>query len=170
MVDENLLQNSYTENLTKRVASGIGTLKRIRSLVYPNTLKLILNALVRCYFDNCSVVSGNCNLTLSKNMQKLQNRAARIFTFCIQDTNVEHLFRKLRWRKLSAQREMQKAAIVFKSLYGLTPEYLSKLLVNRSDITEYLLRDSVNKLAVPLPRTNFLKNSFKPLLHVETFS
>ena len=51
--------------------------------------------------------------------------------------------------------------MVFKSLNGLTPEYLSELFVNRSDVTEYLLRDSVvNILAVPLPRTNFLKNSF----------
>ena len=50
--------------------------------------------------------------------------------------------------------------MVFKSLNGLTPEYLSELFVNRSDVTEYLLRDSVNKLAVPLLRTNFLKNSF----------
>ena len=50
--------------------------------------------------------------------------------------------------------------MVFKSLNGLTPEYLSELFVNRSDVTEYLLKDSVNKLALPLPRTNFFKNSF----------
>ena len=55
---------------------------------------------------------------------------------------------------------MQKAIMAFKSLNGLTPEYLTELFFNRSDVTEYLLRDSVNKLAVPLPRTNFLKNSF----------
>ena len=36
-----------------------------------------------------------------------------------------------------------------------------KLFVNRCDVTGYSLRDSVNKLAVPLPRTNFLKNSFR---------
>ena len=36
---------------------------------------------------------------------------------------------------------MQTAIIVFKSLNGLTPEYLSELFVNRSDVTEYLLRD-----------------------------
>ena len=57
----------------------------------------------------------------------------------------------------SSQREMQKAIVVSRSLNGLTPEYLRELYVNRSDVTEYLLRDSVNKLAVPLPRTNFLK-------------
>ena len=52
---------------------------------------------------------------------------------------------------------MQKVIVVFRSLNGLTPEYPRELYVNRSDVTEYLLRDSVNKLAVPLPRTNFLK-------------
>ena len=64
-------------------------------------------------------------MTLSNNLQKLQNRAARILTFSSYDTNVEHLFSKLGWRKLSSQREMQKAIMVFKSLNGLTPKYLS---------------------------------------------
>lgn len=32
--------------------------------------------------------------------------------------------------------------------------------INRCDMTDYSLRDSQNKLAVPLPRTNFLKNGF----------
>lgn len=54
---------------------------------------------------------------------------------------------------------MQKAIMVYKSFNGLTPEYLSELFVNRSDLTEYMPKDSVNKLAVPMPRTNFLKNS-----------
>ena len=95
---------------------------------------------------------GNCNLTLSNKLQKPQNRAARILTFSSYDTDVEDLFSKLRWRKLSSQREMQKAIVVSRSLNGLTPEYLRELYVNRSDVTEYLLRDSVNKLAVPLQR------------------
>ena len=50
--------------------------------------------------------------------------------------------------------------MVCKSFNGLTPEYLSNVFTNRSDVTNYSLRDSVNKLAVPMPRTNALKNSF----------
>ena len=61
---------------------------------------------------------------------------------------------------LSTQRRKQKAIMVFKSLHGLTPGYLSDQFTNRNDVTNYSLRDSENKLAVPLPRTNFLKNSF----------
>ena len=66
----------------QRVASGIDTLKRIRSFVLPQTMKLIFNVLVRPHFDYFSVVWRNCNLTLSNKLQKLQNRAAQILTFC----------------------------------------------------------------------------------------
>jgi len=72
--------------------------------------------------------------------------------------NVDDLFVKLGWRKLSTPRQMQKAITVFKSLHGLTPGYLSDQFTNRNDVTNYSLRDSENKFAVPLPRTNFLKN------------
>jgi len=44
-----------------------------------------------------------------------------------------------------------------KSLQGLTPGNLSDQFTNRNDVTKYSLRESENKLAVALPRTNFLK-------------
>ena len=51
--------------------------------------------------------------------------------------------------------------MVYKSLNGLAPNYLSSKFIQRSDvITSYNLRDSDNKLAIPLPRTNYYKNSF----------
>ena len=61
---------------------------------------------------------------------------------------------------------MQKAIMVLKSLHGLTPGYLSDQFTNcdvviNYVVTNYSLRDSVNKLAVPLPHTNILKSSFR---------
>lgn len=72
--------------------------------------------------------------------------------------NLDHPLNKI--RRLSTQRQMHKAITVFKSLHGLTPTYLSDQFTNRTDVTSYFLRDSVNKLVIPLPRTDFLKNSF----------
>ena len=40
--------------------------------------------------------------------------------------------------------------MVFKSLNNLAPEYLCSKFTNRNSVTPYILRDSVNKLAVPL--------------------
>ena len=52
---------------------------------------------------------------------------------------------------LEMQRKIHKAVMVYKSLNCLA----------RSDLfNSYNLRDSENKLAVPLPRTNYYRNSF----------
>ena len=66
---------------------------------------------------------------------------------------------QLDWKDFSTQFQIQKALMVYKSLNGLAPEYLSSKFVKRNE-TSYSLRDSVNKLFVPFPRTNFMKNSF----------
>ena len=51
--------------------------------------------------------------------------------------------------------------MVYKSLNGLAPNYLSSKFIQRTNvITSYNLRDCDGKLAIPLPRTNYYKNSF----------
>ena len=73
--------------------------------------------------------------------------------------DANRLIRQLDWKDLSTQFQIQKSIMVYKSLNGLVPEYLSSKFVKRNE-TRYSLRDSVNKLFVPFPRTNFMKNSF----------
>ena len=55
-IDENLSWNVHVEKLSKKVASGIGALKRIRPYVPFPIMQLIYNCLVQPYFDYCSVV------------------------------------------------------------------------------------------------------------------
>ena len=62
-------------------------------------------------------------------------------------------------KDLKSQRQIQNVLMVFKSFYGLVPEYLTSKFLKRNE-SNYSLRDSVNKLAVPFPRTNYMKNSF----------
>ena len=107
----------------------------------------------------CNLVWGNCGKTLSDRLQKLQNRAARVLTFSSYDTDAKGLIRQLGWKDLCTQRQIQKALMVYKSLNGLVPEYLSSKFLKRSGMP-YSLRDSENKLVVPNPRTNYMKNSF----------
>ena len=49
--------------------------------------------------------------------------------------------------------------MVYKSLNDLAPGYLSSKFVKRYE-THYSLRDSVHKVIILCPRTNFMKNSF----------
>ena len=45
--------------------------------------------------------------------------------------------------------------MVFKSLNGLVPEYLTSKFIKRNE-SNYSLRDLVNKLVVPFSRTNYI--------------
>ena len=121
-----------------------------------STLLNIYNSLVQSYSDYFSLVWGNCGKTLSN---KLQNRAARVITSSNYDVDVDSLFYKLSRKDLNSQRQIQNALMIFKTLNRLVPEYLTSKFIKRNE-SNYFLRDSVNKLVVPFPRTNYMKNSF----------
>ena len=158
-IDENLRWQTHIDKLSKKVASGIGAIKRIRPFVPPPTLHYIYSALIRSHFDYCNPVWGSCGKTLFDRLQKLQNRAACVLTFSSYDADANPLIRQLDLKDLSTQFQIQKVLMVYKSLNGLAPEYLSSKFVKRNE-THYSLRESVNKLFVSFQRTNFMKNSF----------
>ena len=91
-------------------------------------------------------------------LQKLQIRAARFLTFLDYDEDAGYLFELVEWKNPEGQHEIETATMVSESLHGLAPEYLCSRFAIRE--TAYNLRDSENKLCIPLPRTNYYKNSF----------
>ena len=133
--------------------------KRIRPFVSPEILHYIYNTLVQPHFDYCSIVWGNCMAAKRslKDNKKLQNRAARILTSSSYDADARYLLQHLGCKDLITQRQIQ--VLVFKALKDLAPDYLFSMFTERST-SGYVLRDSTNKLNVPLPRTNYLKRSF----------
>ena len=124
-----------------------------------STLLSVYNSLVQSQFDYCSLVWGNCGKTPSNKLQKLQNRAARVISSSSYDVDVDSLFHKLSWKDLHSQLQIQEALMVFKSLNGLVPKYLTSKFVTRN-VSYYALRDSANQLVVPFSRANYMKNSF----------
>ena len=64
---------------------------------------------------------------------------------------------KLGWDNLCTRRKNQKLKLMFKTLNDQHPEYLKGLFKPFS--TDYSLRNSDNKSALPKPRTDFLKRS-----------
>ena len=107
---------------------------------------------------HCSVVLGNGNKSLRTKLQKLQKRAARILTFSLYDASVDNLFTSLAWKKLEAQRKIQTASMVYKSLNGLSPQYLNSMF--SYEVSSHSLGDSEGKLAIPPPRNSYVKSSF----------
>ena len=111
-IDNKLDWSSHIDELTKKVASGTGAIKRIRHLVPQATLLLIHQALIQPHFGYFNFVWGNCGITLQNKVQKLQNRAARVLTNLNYDADAGHLFELLRWKNPASQPQIQRAIMV----------------------------------------------------------
>jgi hypothetical protein len=79
-IDENLTWKYHVDNITKKVSSGIGALKRMRDFITSETAIRVYRSLVEPYFSYCAPVWDGLGKKKSEKLQKLQNRAARVFT------------------------------------------------------------------------------------------
>ena len=77
-LDERLNWDEHIEMICRKVGVGIGILRRIKAYVPLNNLTSIYNALIQPHFEYCSPYWGVCSKSLKENLQKFQNRAARI--------------------------------------------------------------------------------------------
>ena len=111
----------------------------MRAFISKETAIQIYNALIMPHFDYCSLVWDCLSGYLSDKLQKLQNQAPRIITKSPLDTNSDHLLSTLDWERLFLRRKEQKALMMFKSMNGLSPEYLQSLLSQRRSV--YNLRE-----------------------------
>ena len=87
-IDEHLSWTKHIEEISKKISSAIGALKRIRPFISESTALQIYQALILSHFDYCSPVWDKLSVTLSDKLQKLQNRAARVITSSSYDTIV----------------------------------------------------------------------------------
>ena len=97
VIDDKLKWEDHIDSISRKVSSGIGAIKLIKSYVPKDCLNQIYNALVQPYFDYCSLVWQNCKLELQLKLQKLQNRAARIITGENWETRSKDVLNKLNW-------------------------------------------------------------------------
>ena len=157
-IDQHLSWTKNVNEIARIVSSGIGALKRLRPFICEDSAILLYRALIEPYFDyRCPVWDGLSN-ELTDKLRKLHNCAFRIITKSDFYSSATALRSKLGWDTLFTRRKKYKANLMFKILNKQAPEYLQDLFKPFS--TEYKLEDKANKLALPKPRTDFLKRSF----------
>ena len=127
--------------LSKKISSAAtGAFKRIRPYISERTALQICQALILPHFDYCNSVWGDCNLTFSDKLQKLQNRAFREITRSSYGTSASFLLNVLNWDDLITRRQKLKAILMFKTIKVLTSTNFQNLFSTRS--TQYNLRET----------------------------
>ena len=160
VVDKNLNWRSNTDNVCKKITSGLGALRRVKEFVDRKTLLSIYNAIIQPYFDYCCEVWNVLGETQSTRLQKLHNRAARIITNMPNEVHQDTVLNELNWEPLKLQRIKAKAKIMYKVLNNMGPECLQNQFTFREEVLNHNLRNSDLNVCLPKPRTNNMKKSF----------
>ena len=119
----------------------------------------VYKSTIQPLFDYCGVVWETCSETSSLQLQRQQNRAARVILLT-DNCNPSALVRAtLNWSTLQQSRKYNKAILTYKcsnnQLEGLDTNYLC-----HSEIHSYNTRNK-NKFVLPKPRTEYMKCIFK---------
>ena len=123
---------------------------------------MLYKALIQPYFDYCSPLWDTCGKVLKDKLQVVQNRAARILTGARFDTNSADVLESLQWTTLDVRCDRLKSVLLYKILNEQSAPSLRQAFVKNKDLNrDYDLRSNDNDLALPKPKTNFLKRSFR---------
>ena len=160
VVDENLKWNDHIDYISKKIASGLGAIKRIKPFVPMDTLILIYNALVKSHIEYCCEVWDSTSKASKDRLQIFQNRAARLILGTDNRVSSTLVLGLLNWDNLEETRAKRKGLLMHTIYNKTAPERLVDLFSLVSSSTSYNLRGANSKFIIPRPNTECLKKSF----------
>ena len=106
-------------------------LKSIRGSVNTGTASALVHAFVSSRLDYCNSLLAGPPKVATDVLQKVQNAAARLLTgYSRQQHGIYQTMReKLHWLSIPDRIKFKLCLLVYKSLHGLSPEYLSEVCV-----------------------------------------
>ena len=132
-----------------KVSRAIGFLRHAKYFLPLASLKTLYTGIVEPHFRYCCSVWGCAGSTDISQLQKLQNRAARIITKSSFDTPSRPLIVELGWKTIEELIGNESKTMVFKSLNDLAPQYLCNLFTKNSACSSRNLRDTETDLRLP---------------------
>ena len=152
-IDCSLDWKKQIEAISKKVSKALGFLKHAKSFLSVDVQKILYSGIMEPHLRYCCSVWGCAGLSNLNQLQKLQNRAARLITNSSFDAPSLPLIQGLGWKSIKDIIETDTKLMVFKSLNGLAPQYLSDLFTKNLQIAPYNLRNTVTDLRLPKKTT-----------------
>ena len=127
----------HVESVSVKVGTRLKLLSRIRPYLTPDAAKCVYNGLVQPLFDYCDIAWSKLFEECSQELQRLQNKAARII---LQRSNTGDSLSVLNWMSLEHRRAMHVCNLVFKCLNEHVPEYFIDYFSQNHNVHKYNTR------------------------------
>ena len=115
--DSNLSCNDHIHNLTKKLSSKLAFINRLSKFLSNKMVSKLHAPLVQSHMDYGLAIWGNCGSTNMDKVQKMQNRASRIFSNNFR-RNIPSsvILNKLDWMTVLNRRDYLLSVLIYKLL------------------------------------------------------
>ena len=96
------------------------------------SIKTIIQALVISHLDYGNALLYGLPETITKQMQSIQSSAAKLILKLIRYESSTQALKKLNWLPIRKRIEFKIITIVHKSLYGKAPDYIKKMIKEKT--------------------------------------
>ena len=121
--------DEHVQDICSKVYTDIRRISSIRHLLSIDATKTMLSAFVLQKLDYYNSLFDGSPMYMLERLQKVQNSAARLIFQCHKQNHISPLLMSLHWLPINARIEYKLSVICHSFILGLSPTYLSDLLL-----------------------------------------
>ena len=150
-IDEDMTWKNKIKSVSEKASRAISFLKYAKHFLSTSIVKTLCTSNVEPQFQYCCSVWGCCDCTDILQVQRLENRAARIVTNSHFDAPSKPLIQSLGWKTIRVKELINRQVnpIIFKCLNSIAPQYLCDIFTKNTVNTTLSLRNKNTGLMLP---------------------
>ena len=126
---DDMRNDAHVQDICRKVYIDIQRISSIRHLLSIDATKTMISALVLPKLDYCNSLFFSSPMYALEKFQKVHNSAARLIFQCCKQNHISNLLMSLHWLPINARIEYNLSVICHSFFLGLSPIYLSDLLL-----------------------------------------
>ena len=161
VLDSHLNFSDHVNMVAKACNYHIWALRHIRHLLTENIAHTLACSIVTSKLDYCNAVLHGAPQKYVALLQRVQNNLARVVLQKPRTVHATPLLKSLHWLPVDQRIRYKLVLMTYKAKVSKTPDYLHKLLSDRTTSSSMSLRSSSRTLLCPkLTRTNYGDRAF----------
>ena len=160
ILDSKLTFMEHLNDKIKKVNSGIGLIRRLRTDLPRNTLLTVYKSFIRPHLDYCDIIYDQpSNHSFCDRIESVQYNASLAITGCIRGTSRERIYSELGLESLADRRWCRRLVFLYKIINGSAPNYLKRILPVFQSSRQTRCQNFIRNFPI---RTSRFKNNFFP--------
>lgn len=143
----------HVSRLARACFFHLRRLRPVRRLLGPSVTQRLVSAFVLSRLDYCNALFAGLPASTLAPLQRVQNAAARLVIGLKYSDHITPAFIELHWLPIKQRITYKLCLLVYKSLNGLAPPYLTELLQPISDLPSRATLRSATTCDLVIPRT-----------------